>query len=80
MLQALEGANDSQLDNFSAREPLNLGGITTVEALLGQAFLHRGEPSGLAAELLALLPAQRLERVIVAAKDWDQRWSARPGQ
>lgn len=80
VLQAFEGAKGSALDDFFAGESLYLGGITPVEALLGQPFLHRGESSGLAAEVLSLPPAQRLDHVIAAAKDWDRRRSARPVQ
>lgn len=80
VLQALGSAEGWQMDEFFAGEPLALGGVTPVEALLGQAFLHRSEPTGLPAEVLGLPPALRLERVIAAAKDWDRSRSAHPGQ
>lgn len=80
VLQALGSAKGRQIDDFFAGEPIALGGVTPVEALLGQAFLRRGEPTGLAAEVMALPPDKRLDRVVATAKDWDRRRSAHPGQ
>lgn len=73
VLQALGSAQGWQMDEFFAGEPLALGGVTPVEALLGQAFLHRGEPSGLATEVLGLPPDKRLARVVEAARSWSRR-------
>jgi hypothetical protein len=73
VLQALGNAEGWQIDDFFADESLDLGGITPVEALLGQAFLHRGEPSGQAAAVLGLPPDKRQARVVDAANGWLRR-------
>lgn len=70
VLEALGDAEGWQIDDFFAGEQLELGGVTPVEALLGKAFLHRGEPSGQGAEVMGLPPAKRLARVIEVAKRW----------
>lgn len=76
VLQTLGDAGGPQIDDFFADELLSLGGITPVEALLGQAFLHRGEPSSQAAEVMGLPPDKRLARIVTAARGWAQRGQA----
>lgn len=73
VLQALGSAEGWQMDEFFAGEPLALGGVTPVEALLGRAFLHRREASGLAAVVLGMPPDKRLARVVGAARSWPVR-------
>lgn len=73
VLLAIGEAEDGQIDDFFDGDIPALGGITPVEALLGRAFLHRGEPSGQAGEVLGQSPAQRLARVVDAAKAWANR-------